>query len=348
MTGMTLDDFIGHKTRDKKDDRATYLSGWRKRDVSRRNESGDLENTVTVWLHTRATFNARWTHQWPRIVDLQRTQTLAVWNQDVVCLEPETVLRRQYRRTRDGDRETPPAICPHCLMIEEVRSLVASGKLSWTAELFRYEAGSDSKVIHAGGLYNAYGRPNLTPEEKAELASARISPKEAWKENAMAKCSYVCRVVDNDHPEKGIQISIEPDSVGDAMKRKLAAEIEGRGDVGNPMLNPYALRWKYYPDEADFRKKYDVIPMPRIELSDEIQSLITEVDPPSVDHLMAPPNMKTLRASMEQHCLYDLDWDAIFGPVELFCDENGVYRPDGEVDEEEGHGADADDDDVPF
>jgi hypothetical protein len=344
--GMTLDDFIGHKTRDKREDtKASYLSGWRKRENAHRNKAGDLQNDVTVWLHTRALFAARWTHNWPKIVDLAKTQTRAVWTMDCLCLEDESTLRRQYRRDRDGNRDSPPVLCPVCLLNEEVRGLVKAGKIKWTDVLFRYEAGKDVKELHSGGLYGAYGKQNLTDDERKELAAAEIYPKEAWKENAVAKCNYVCRVVDNDHPEKGVQISIELDSIGDAMKRKLAAEIEGRGDVGNPMLNPYALQWRYYPEEADFRKKFDVIPMPRIALTDEVRSLITEVDPPSIEHLMTPRNMKMLRASMEQHCLFELNWDAIFGPAEKFCDENGVFVDPKKVD---APLPDQDSDEIPF
>lgn len=326
MTGMTLDQFLGHKTRDKNDDRAARLSNWRKDENAKRNQLGDRECSVLVWLHTQATFQARWIHQWPGIVELKKTNTRAVWSRDFVCLEDEATLRSQYKR-RDGERVNPPKICPHCLLTEAVRKGVVKGDFKWTDPLFVFETEDDKKVLHAGGIYGAFKSQKLTDVEKAEMAAAKISPKDAWKEIAMAKCTYVCRVVENDHPEKGIQVAVEIDSIGDAMKRKLFEEIQGRGDQGNPMINPYALKWSYYPDEADFRKRYSVIPMPIVKLSDDVRELICNTPPPSVDYLMKPANMKVLRASMEEYCVTDkLDWDAIFGPVEKFCDENGVYH----------------------
>lgn len=346
-TGMTLEELLGHKTRDKSEAKTTFLSGWRKRENAHRNtKTNELENTVTIWLHTRALFQARWTHKWPRIVDLVKTQSRAVWSQDLVCLESEAVLRRQYRRTRDGMRDTPPVICPTCLLLEQIRDSVKAGKLDWLTPIFKYEAGPDTVVLHAAGVYGGFSNPKMTPEEKAAMTAIGIYQTEGWKENSTAKCSYICRVVDNDHPEKGVQVSIELDSIGDAMKRRLADEIEGRGDVGNPMRNPYAIQWRFYPDEGDFRKKFSVVPMPKIQLTDEIKSLIVDTDPPPIEHLLKPCNMKNLRNSMEEHCLVDLDWDTVFGPVEALCDENGCYRPEGSKDDPEV--SESDSDEIPF
>lgn len=351
MSGMTLEDFLGHKTRERSDfAKATYLSGWRKRENAVRNKAGDLENSVTVWLSTKALFQARWAHSWPKIMDLKKTNSRAVWMQDFVCLEPESVLRNQYKRERDtGKRVVPPTTCPHCLLLEQVRDHVREGRLNWTDVLFKYEAGDDVKELRAGGIYGAFSSQKLTDAEKAQMAAARIYQKDAWKENANAKCNYICRVVDNDHPEKGIQISIELDSIGDAMKRKLAEEIEGRGEAGNPMLHPYPLRWKFYPDETDFRKKFAVVAMTAIKPTDEILRLITEEEPPSIDHLTTPGNMRALRASMEEACLHNevMDWDAIFGPVEAFCDADGRYQAPGTTHDTDPPPAD-DGDDLPF
>lgn len=352
MTGMTLEQFLGHTTREKSDAKTARLKGWRDPKNAKKNELGMRECSVTVWLHTQATFQARWAHQWPKIIDMQKSQTRVVWMQDFACLEDESVLRAQFKR-RDGVRTNPPKVCPHCLMLEAVRAGVARGDFKWTDKLFRFETDGPKdnlKELTAGGMCGYFGKKDMSDAEKAEIRAAGIYLTDIWKEKVVAKCEYVCRVVDNDAPEKGCQIAIEIDSIGDAMKRKLFNEIRALGDDGNPLLNPYALMWVVYPDEDDPRKKYDVIALPRLKLSPEIKELITEVPPPEVDYLFKPCNMKVLRASMEEHCLTDkLDWDAIFGPVEKFCDANGVYHSKSEVsDTDPPPAGDVDSDDIPF
>ena len=65
-----------------------------------------------------------------------------------------------------------------------------------------------ASTVHVGGIFNAFGRKDLSDEEKKELRAASISPKFAWKENAQAKCSYMFCVVDNDHVSDGVQVTI--------------------------------------------------------------------------------------------------------------------------------------------
>lgn len=330
---MTLDEFLGHKTSDVGE--SVYLR-WNKRQPPQ----------VDVWLHTRAGIRSLWQHNFPRIVDLKDEATGAthqeVWGGSFNCWEHESVLRRQYFRDQDG-RKFPPEICPFCRMIEAIRRMVETGKLSWIAPIFKFEVGNPKydQVVHAGGIYNAYGKQNLTAEQLAELKKHHIYRKESWKENGMSKCSYVLFVVDNDAVEKGVLVSVESAGLGDKIKTAIAQRQKSSGrDKGNPILNPYAIRWEHHPDEADLNKRYEAYPMDSIGLSPEVHRLITETVPPDVKNLTMLGNPKLLRGKFEAHwCGPEIDWDWIFGPsMEKFDDseDDPVSFPFGEnADEEE-------------
>lgn len=320
--GMSLQDFLGHKTREQ-GSKSVFLNGSWKDEVSH-NTQGMKEAHLDVWLHTKSLFTAVWRHNWPQVFQKQ-DGTRNLYNSRMRCLEHESTLRRQYFRS-NGLREAPPTVCPHCLLIEKVRQLVESGQLDWKEVLFRFSVDGNTIELHAGGIYNGYKKAN--DEQKKELAAAGIYVKDAWKENCMSACSYVFPVVVAGKEDDGIVISVEKDSLGDAFKRELSKQIAARKDKGNPLLNPYPLRWMYYPDEMNPNKRYDVLALTEEKPSAEVLQLIVDTDPPAdqIAKVLDPMNMKTLRASMEQYCTYELDWDAIFGPVEKFCDEQGNYR----------------------
>jgi len=130
----------------------------------------------------------------------------------------------------------------------------------------------------------------------------------------MAKCSYVMSVVDNSNPE-GVMVAIESSGLGDKIKTAIADRKTSAGaEKGNPILNPYAIRWEHHPDETDFNKRYRAIAMESIAIRPEVYRLITEADPPDVSSLIKPGNPLLLRAVMEKHwCGPDIiDWDEVF------------------------------------
>ncbi len=332
MSGMNLEEFLGHKTRDSGS--SQYLSKWRKR----------TPPEVVTWMHTRSKLHSVWQHNWPRIVDL-RDGGRAIWGGSFKCLEDEkTVLSFQRNRDRKtGKRDVPPAVCPLCRLVEYVRDLVQEGEMSWTDVLFRYEiadgGNSEPRIMHAGGLYGGFGIKNPTQEQLKELETAGIRRDEAWMENAYAQCKYVFRVVDNSEPDKGCQIAVEQDLLGQKVRETIAKEMEGRGlEKGNPLKNPYAIKWKHCPSEKEFGKKYNALAMSNevVPLTPEIERLIVEVDPPDISRVLEPWNIKTLRSLVEHYCQFQgLDWDTVFGPAEARCDENGNYAEPEPDDEDE-------------
>ena len=316
---MSLDEFLNHKTNDSSD--TTFLR-WNKRQPP----------IVDIWLHTAAKIVGVWRHNWPRVVERTDRDTdeksLVVWGSNWNCWEPESVLKSQYfRDSETGERRTPPTICPVCLLIERIRRAVLENELDWTTPIFQFDAtdSKESRALHAGGIYNAYGRKELTREEIADLKAHRIYRTEAWRENMTAKCSYVLRVVDNDNPGAGIQVSIEGSGLGDKLKAAIKARQKALGvEAGNPQRTPYCIQFEYLPNETRFDNKYNVIPMDRIALTPAVRALIIDEQPPDISHLTKPGNPKKLRAEMESHwCGPDglIDWDEIFGSVEAAYSE---------------------------
>lgn len=307
---LDLNSFLGHSTRSS--DGSQFLRGWRKRNPP----------AVNVFLHPGAPIIAIWQHGLPHIYEREDDQTRkvtrnvggGVWN----CLESEDTLRKQYRRDDDGQRIAPPQLCPLCKLIEVVRTMIDTGDLTFCAPLFKWEGSDPTKaqIVTAGGLINAYGRKDLTEDEVAQMRAAGIRASEGWKESLIAKCNYLFQVIDADEVDAGVQIAIETTSLGDHVKEVIKGQMIAMGEVdGNPILKPYAIRWEHHPNEKEFQKKYKAIAMPRIKVTAAIRALFDE-DPPTVDHIVTPGNVATLRAELEAKSLVDLPWDDIFGAAE--------------------------------
>lgn len=287
--------------------------------------------TVDVWLYRQNPFAAVWSHGFPRIAEYTKDgrEVREVSFGSHVCVEDPEILRRQSFRDREtGERDTPPKICPMCLLTEHVYQLVREGALQLTDQLFRIEAGPgsrDAAIIHAGGLYGGFKTEKLSDEERDAIREAGINLKEAWGESALSRCQYIFIVVDDENPDEGLQIAKESQLLGDKVREAINKERERRGpDKGNPILNPYPIRFKHFPAEKVFNKKYDAVALDG-EPSESVLELITNGEEPDISRYVDPPNYRTLRAQLEQYALFELDWDAIFGPIEKHLDEAGFY-----------------------
>ncbi len=342
---MGLDEFIGHTT---SGGRNNYLKGWKK------------QGFVECWLHKQASFVALWRHQLPIVRAFEDRDTKAItrriWSQNWKCWEPENILTDQRKRDKKtGKREAPPMICPVCLLLEDIYQRVHAGKiiaahaaeaksaeeqtalreewkkqraLSIVTPVFKFEVDdpelSESErcvVLTAGGMCDLFKPDKLTDAEKAQLKKAHIRLDEAWKESAIAKCSYVFTVVDNAHPEAGVQIAIEASLLGEKVKQAIVAERKRLGrDDGNPLKNPYPIRWEHHPKEREVQKKYQAFALSTVganarPLTDAIRELI-EGDPPSIENLKRNGNATSLRVQLEHAALVPFDWDALFSQAE--------------------------------
>ena len=217
---MGLAEFLGHKP-SSGGGGGQFLKNWKKRD----------DKAINIVLHTQAGFVALWQHPLPRLhewTDKEGRSHREIWSGNWNCLEAERVLKEQYKRDKNtGERKSPPCLCPQCKLVEKIRQMVVDGELEFTQPLFRWEADDPSKavVLHAGGIYNAFGKKDLDKELLAQMREARISPQEAWVENCYSKCNYVFIVVDVDHVDDGIQVANETTLLGDKVKECIAAQM---------------------------------------------------------------------------------------------------------------------------
>lgn len=316
---MGLEAFLGHSS--KRTMGSSRLGNWKKRD----------SKAVNTVLHTRAPLTALWQHQIPRIEVVERdgANKREVWGGTWNCLEDEEVLSKQYFRDDDDEREAPPTVCPLCILIEVVRSMVREGTLKLTDPILRWKGDEDERTIHAGGIYNAFNNKNLGSREKKAMKVAGIRASEAWRQNVYAKCNYLFVVVDVDHPDDGVQWTIETTLLGDKVKEQIRDRMTAMGvDEGNPLKNPVVIRWIHQPDEKEFGKKYKALVMPKIALSAEVRRLVHESEPPDVANITRFGNISSLRARLEEAAVIELPWDDIFGPAERLASESGEIEDD--------------------
>lgn len=306
--GMTIEDFMNHSTRGG-GGRGKTLRGWKEK------------GAVTVWLSCQASIYTLWRHGFyrcePRENKDTKEKTVEVWQDKLVCFETEEDLKKRFWRDKQtGEREYPPKLCPDCLMIEDVYQKVERGEIDWLEPLFVFRGTDSSKdvVLHAGGLFNAFGSKDLTAEQKAAMAKVTkerggpIYAKNAWRENLQPKMEYVYVICDHEHPEEGLRIAVETSLLGDKMKTEIAKQMTRQGPgkeaLGNPILHPYPFRWEYNSAEGiAFDKKYDATALDKVRLTPAIEKLIRDTDPPDVSGLLAKPNLATHRARLEKYAV---------------------------------------------
>lgn len=168
---------------------------------------------------------------------------------------------------------------------------------------------ADRKILHAGGVFNAFGNKNLSPEWKILMAKVSrekggpIFSKNAYQQNAQSKCEYLYVVVDNDHPERGLQIAIETSLLGDKMKTEIAKRMKSLGrEKGNPILHPYPFEWKNDRTEGQsFDKLYDATALETMRPTAAIEKLIRDTPPPDTSRDTAKFNLRTHRARLEKY-----------------------------------------------
>jgi hypothetical protein len=327
---MGIDDFLGHRT--SSGGGSNFLGNWKKREGDSKRTPVPLPPaSVDTWLHRKCGIVSIWRHNFPRKVVKEDKDTkekeIKFWSGNHVCWEHEDLLKQQFKRDRDtGRRIAPPKVCGICKFLEWLQEQVAEGNISWTDEAFRFEPDEDDPIIlHVGGMYGAFGAKDMSDEQKKELRKAKIFLTDAWKENVNAKASYVFRVVDHDNPDKGVQVAIETALLGDKVRLVINDSMSSLGsDEGNPLKHPYAIRWTHRDKEKEFHKKLHAQRIDRLELTDEIEALITDTDPPAIDHVTKRFDWRKVKAEMMEHCVLEVDvpWDDLFAAHESESEED--------------------------
>jgi Zn finger protein HypA/HybF involved in hydrogenase expression len=327
----TIDDFMKDSA-GSPGNRGKYLGNWK--------GAEDSDGEVTIWLAKMRAPESFYTHGVHRIDVNREDKSTRVRNTRFNCMEPLQVLGSQYRRNSDGEREDPPTVCPHCLLIEWVRAQIQGGKLSWTDELFVYDADEEPLTINTGGYAGLYKSDDLTTEEKKELKEARVNLKKAYRQNAIAKLKYLFCVVNGNAPN-GVQLAIETKMLGDKMRAAIrnvsrAAQLAGR-EPRDPMSDPYPFLWKF-DEHAAVQAMYDVVPLPDIKPSEELADLL-EMDPPDIGQVLGTSDLALHRSILETACVIEgVPWDEIFGPAEAKVAKSkaaGEHADAGDDDEDD-------------
>src|SRR5574341_577431 len=249
---------------------------------------------VTSWLHTKAKFVSVYQHNFPR--------------------------------NDDGPRKVPAKLCPMSLLIAEVYRLIQDEELGWTDRLFAFKGDREDRIIYAGGFVGMFSGELDTDQKDQLFKDTGLRQKEAWNQAGLAKENWVFSVVDNSDVSSGCLIAVETGLLGDKMSDMIEKEMERSPEgKGNPLRHPYAIKWKYREKEREFHKKYDAVPQPMVPMTEEVEKLIRETDPPDISRVTTLPNYKELRARMEKYCVVDLDWDRIFGGVWKNLDSEGRF-----------------------
>lgn len=320
--GISLNKFRDYRANDDYSD-TSYLK-WKKR------------GRIFVAIHTLADVYPIWRHNLPRIQRIEKdgVERHEVWSNRINCPEHDETIKRQYRRDKEtGRRDYPVSKCPVCLLIDNVYERLSAGEFNTGTSLFRWEGDdpSHTRVLHAAGLLNMR-RDRMSPREQEALDRARVAARDMWKENAMAKCEYLFRVVDIDDPEAGVQVALESKLIGDKMidviNKRCKSIGEERGDISK---YPVVFEWEYNDQAREISKKYDVTAIEAKEIPEEVMRLIRE-DPPSVGHLLKEHNWAQLRLDLETHALVEFPWDEIFGKVEKADLDSKYGAPEAEPD----------------
>ncbi len=297
-----------------------FLSKWK--------EKGSID----VWFHTKELPIAVWRHQLPQLVVKEDRDTKEsvthVWSKNLVCHEDTDVLEAQYKRDNDtGARKSPPERCAVCklvewayqqaLLFEETRGEKKPRGLSAVTPLFHFEGdvAEETTTLHVGGICNLFGKDDLSDALKLDMKKAKISPKHAWKQNSLAKCQYAMRVVDNAHPENGVNIAVETGLLGEKVKEVMETELE-KNDT-DIQTQPYCMQWEYFEKETNFQKKYKASALRKMKVTGRILELIRGEAPPLPEDLTTPFNQESLRAVLEKRCVLPnheaiIPWDEIF------------------------------------
>jgi hypothetical protein len=303
-------------------ERKTFLKDWK----------SEPSHRINIFLHTKAGIAQCYRHSFWKVYDAKDKDTGVVTRKlqftTLNCHEDLNVSYKQSKREIDGSRTVPPKHCPFCKLSEHVRTRVMNGDLSWTAPVFEFQ-GQDFKGntitrrIFAGGLYGAFSGDKLTDEQKSSLRAGGLEPKDAWKENHVAKNNVVLRVVDYDDVAKGVQIAFQPTSVGDAIKKVIRDTKESLGDEeGNPVRNPYCIQLDYHKDEPVFSKKYEARHIAKNKMTDAVKALIVDTAAPDLGFVVEPFDAEKLRPSLEKACLIKgVPWDEIFADAKKVAED---------------------------
>jgi hypothetical protein len=271
---MSVDEFLnsgGDRSRG-----GGRLIGWKK------------DGSVKVALAKKLWCAKSWNHPVPKVIEVEDFETkeksLVVRTDRWTCHEVEELLMHRYDRVGPakghGPRSMPPTVCPCCLLPEVVRSLVESGKLSWTEPLFRWCGDDEDEAteIRAGGIYNLFNTKEIDRDRQkiAELRKAKIVRADSWNQSMLVRLQWCFLVVNLAKPEDGVLRDFESKGLGEKMKKAIKDEMRRHKtdpSRGDPTKHPYPFEWAY-DETKSFDDKYDVLALTEETLSPVVLAAI--------------------------------------------------------------------------
>jgi hypothetical protein len=366
----SLEGWLGHKGRS--GGGGKYLSKWKEK------------GTCDVWLHTKRLPLAIWRHQFPTYVVVDdkesKEKVKHVFSKKYVCHEDESVLEHPWRDKVTEEREKPPQRCALCKFADYLWMQIVAwvdthvwddAKKAWKekkagkgkgidpcALLFEFESeakASENVSMYAGGFCNYFGKKELPTDVAKAMKVNKILGNEVWKQNCNVKCESVMCVVNNDDVAAGVQIAVEAQALGDAVKKEI--QRVWKSNEINIQKQPYVIEWGYDEKES-FSKKYAATSKLKVKPSERVLKLIRG-EAPDLTELKKPFNQQQMRLTFEKHCLLsDVPWDEIFPSKEQEKkwaeedaaanerdeDEDESEESDESSDDEGGDDAESDDD----
>lgn len=139
-----------------------------------------------------------------------------------------------------------------------------------------------------------------------------------WRMSFKPTLEYVLAVIDDSEVDNGIVVAREKFSLIESTKSAIVNEMDRKGpELGNPELNPYAIKWKFNKRARKSTDYYDAYPYEQATLTDEIQALLEQ---PAIDLsvYVKPGDPTLLREIMEEHITVESDdvpFDLLFDNV---------------------------------
>lgn len=283
--GLGLDAFLGHGEGGGK---RKFLGKWKD------------DGQIVVFLSTRADIAyPSWVHGFQyrdTIKDKDTDEEVEILRfARFVSPDPEIVHMQQYFRDDNDRMKLPPRLDPFLKLREWLRFECSEPN---DAVVFEWENPKNGERIQW---------------RKGHLARLVDRGKANFGASLDTKLEYLFVVIDADKPGDGPQITRETRSLGDAMKAVIKAEIESNGQEGNPLMNPYAFKWKFNKN-ADPNKMYSAARFNAAKLTPAIREAImaTEFPDPTIDTKPRAGDKAKIRAAMEEAARIDLPWDHLF------------------------------------
>lgn len=229
---------------------------------------------IDIWIHTNSGMDCRLNHVLPFVrtgknKDGDDEEMVGFFN--FVCHED----------VRDFHfRKNPPQHCPIDLIVEQIRN---ENRIADDDIVYRVEIGDRKRD-------RFISKVDFIGEGKS---------KDSWQNTMKPQCQYVLVVIDHANPANGLVVATEKFSLGEKIKKAIKKEVERRGDLGNPHINPYPFRWKFDENARNFSDYYDAYPLD-LPITEQIQSLL-DADPLDLGMYMNPGDTSKLRSILEAH-----------------------------------------------